>query len=114
MPRRVDHALHDILEAIERIQEVTRGKTLEQFAASWQLRWLVQRAVEIISEASRALPTELTDTELDIPWASVRGIGNVMRHDYDSLSDPIVWRVVTDELPKLKRAIQNIQKRSGA
>jgi len=114
MPRRVDHALHDILEVIERIQEVTRGKTLEQFAASWQLRWLVQRAIEVISEASRALPAELTDTELDIPWASVRGIGNVMRHDYDSLSDPIVWRVVTDELPKLKRAIQNIQKRSGA
>ena len=111
MPRRVDHALHDILEAIDRIQEVTQGKTLEQFAANWQLRWLVQRAIEIISEASRTLSTELTDAEPGIPWASVRGIGNVMRHDYDSLSDPIVWRVVTDELPKLKRAVQSIQGR---
>jgi uncharacterized protein with HEPN domain len=31
----------------------------------------------------------------------------------DSLADPIIWRVVTDELPKLKRAIQRIQKRAG-
>jgi uncharacterized protein with HEPN domain len=100
MPRRVDHALHDILEAIERIQEVTRGKTLEQFAASWQLRWLVQRAIEIISEASRAIPE--------------RGIGNILRHDYDSIADPIIWRVVTDELPKLKRAIEALQKHAGS
>jgi uncharacterized protein with HEPN domain len=114
MPRRVDHVLHDILEAIERVEDVTRGKTLPEFEKSWQLRWLVQRAIEIISEASRAIPAELTDTEPGVPWASVRGIGNVMRHDYDSLSDPIIWRVVTDELPRLKRAIQNIQKRSQA
>jgi uncharacterized protein with HEPN domain len=33
------------------------------------------------SEASRAIPAELTDPEPDVPWASVRGIGNVMRHD---------------------------------
>jgi len=113
MPRRVDHVLRDILEAIERVEEITRGKTLAEFETSWQLRWLVQRAIEIISEASRALPAELTDPEHDVPWASVRGIGNVMRHDDYSLSDPIVWRVVTDELSKLKRAIQNIQKRTG-
>src|SRR5437879_3313742 len=38
------------------------------------------------------------------------GIGNVLRHEYDGLSDPIIWRVVTDELPKLKHAIENIRK----
>ena len=113
MPRRVDHVLHDILEAIERVEEITRGKSLPEFEADWRLRWLVQRAIEIISEASRAIPDELTNTEPSIPWPSVRGIGNVLRHDYDTLSDPIIWRVVTDELPKLKRAIENIQKLSS-
>jgi len=110
MPRRVDHVLHDILETIERIEEVTRDKDLREFEASWQLRWIVQRAIEIISEASRAIPDELANTQLDIRWPSVRGIGNVLRHEYDGLSDPIIWRVVTDELPRLKRAIENIRK----
>ena len=110
MPRRVDHVLHDILETIERVEEVTRDKGLREFEASWQLRWIVQRAIEIISEASRAIPDELANTQSDIPWPSVRGIGNVLRHEYDGLSDPIVWRVVTDELPKLKHAIENIRK----
>jgi uncharacterized protein with HEPN domain len=45
MARKVAHAVHDILEAIERVEEITRGKSLAEFEASWQLRWLVQRAI---------------------------------------------------------------------
>jgi uncharacterized protein with HEPN domain len=81
MARKVGHAIHDILEAIARVQEISRGKTLEEFEASWQLQWLVQRAREIISEASGAIPNELTSTRPEIPWARVAGIGNVLRHE---------------------------------
>jgi uncharacterized protein with HEPN domain len=34
MARKVGHALHDILEAIERIEEITDGKSLVDFEAS--------------------------------------------------------------------------------
>jgi uncharacterized protein with HEPN domain len=108
MARKVRHALQDILEAIERVEGITRGKTLAEFEASWELRWLVQRAVEVISEASRAIPAKLQNSRPEIPWPRVRGIGNVLRHEYQSLSDPIIWKVVTDELPRLKLAIQAI------
>ncbi len=66
MVRKVGHAFHDILEAIGRVQEITRGKTFEEFESSWQLRWLVQRAFEIISEPSCAIPSDLTRTYLKI------------------------------------------------
>ena len=45
MARRLAHVIHDILEAIERIEEITRGKSLGDFEASWQMRWL-ERAIE--------------------------------------------------------------------
>jgi uncharacterized protein with HEPN domain len=48
MARKVAHAIHDMLEAIERVEEITRGKSLNDFEESWQMRWLVQRAIEII------------------------------------------------------------------
>jgi len=105
MPRKVGHALHDIVEAIERVEEITRGKSLAEFEDSWQLRWLVQRAIEIISEASRAIPNELANRRPEIPWPRVRGIGNVLRHEYSGLSDRIIWNVVIDELPRLKAAV---------
>ncbi|WP_426237452.1 DUF86 domain-containing protein [Pararhizobium sp. DWP1-1-3] len=39
----------------------------------------------------------------EVPWPQVRTIGNVLRHEYHGLSDRIIWGVVTDELPALKR-----------
>jgi uncharacterized protein with HEPN domain len=108
MPRKVGHAIHDILEAIDRVEQITRDKTLSDFEASWQLRWLVQRAIEIISEASRAVPDELAGMRPEIPWQKVRGIGSVLRHEYSGLSDRIIWNVVLDELPRLKAAVMVI------
>ena len=36
------------------------------------------------------------------------GIGNILRHEYQGLSDAIIWRVVVDELPRLKAAVEAI------
>jgi uncharacterized protein with HEPN domain len=47
----------------------------------------------------------LTNSRPDIPWQRVRGIGNVLRHEYQGLADPIIWNIVVDELPRLKAAI---------
>ena len=41
------------------------------------------------------------------------GIGNVLRHEYQGLSDAIIWGVVVDELPKLKLAIQSLAREEG-
>jgi uncharacterized protein with HEPN domain len=57
MPRRVDHVLHDILQAIERIEEVTRGKTLAEFEGSWQLRWLVHGPSRLSPRRAALFPT---------------------------------------------------------
>lgn len=70
---------------------------------------VAQRAIEIISEASRAVPDDLKNTRPEIPWERVRAIGNVMRHEYDGLSDQIVWNVIADEFPRLKMAINALR-----
>jgi uncharacterized protein with HEPN domain len=66
-------------------------------------RWLVQRGIEIISEASRHLSDELKARHPEIPWPKVAGIGNVLRHDYEHVAHDVLWRVVRDDLPPLER-----------
>jgi hypothetical protein len=51
--------LTDIIEAIERVNAVLADVALEAFEYDWQRQWLVERGVEIISEASRHLPDDL-------------------------------------------------------
>jgi uncharacterized protein with HEPN domain len=52
-------SLTDIVEAIEHVQGVLRDLQLAAFKADWKARWVVERGVEIISEASRRLPDEM-------------------------------------------------------
>ena len=56
--------LADIIEAIERIRRVLDGVTLEAFEQNWEKRWLVERGIEIISEASRHLTDDTKERRL--------------------------------------------------
>jgi len=105
MRRLVRPALRAILEAIDGIEAAVSGKILDDFADDWLLRHGVQRGIEIISEAALRIPMELQETQPDIPWSEITGIGNVLRHEYHRISDTVVWNVVQNHLPPLKAAV---------
>jgi uncharacterized protein with HEPN domain len=98
--------LTDILEAIERIREVLGEMSLESFEVDWQKQWLVERGVEIISEASRHLTDELKARHPSVPWQKVAGIGNVLRHDYEDIAAPIMWKPAQVDLVALEEVCQ--------
>jgi len=89
--------LTDIIEAIERIRAVMGDIPLDVFEADWQRQWLVDRGVEIISEASRHLTDELKARHPEIPWEKVAGIGNVLRHNYERIAAPVIRYHTHDE-----------------
>ena len=103
-------ALDDMIVAIDRIAEETETLTFEQFAEDWRAQYIAERALLIISEASRALPDSSKEKHPDIRWIGVRDIGNVIRHQYASLSPSLIWNVIRDELPRLRVAIAAIRK----
>ena len=65
--------------------------------------WLVERRVGIISEASRYLTEDLKARHPEIPWQKVAGIGNVLRHNYESIAAPIIWKLAQADLPLLEK-----------
>jgi uncharacterized protein with HEPN domain len=82
-------------------------------AADRRVRQLVERNLEIISEASRRLPDAHKATEPDIPWREIAGIGNVLRHEYGEVRPDILWGVCVQRLAPLKTAVQRIRARLG-
>ena len=95
--------LTDIVEAIELIRSEMAGVTLQAFEPDKRKRWLVERGIEIISEASRHLSNELKARHPEIPWPKVAAIGNVLRHEYEHVAHDVLWHVVRDDLPPLER-----------
>ena len=99
--------LTDIIEAIERINGVLADVSLEAFENDWQRQWLVERGVQIVSEASRHLPDALKARNQEIPWQKVAGIGNVLRHNYESIAAPVLWKLVHADLPALEKTCRS-------
>jgi uncharacterized protein with HEPN domain len=111
-PRRDSRsAIEDILVAIANIEADTDGLDFNQFAADRRTRQLVERNVEIISEASRRLPDEAKAAEPDVPWREISGIGNILRHDYGIVRPEILWGIRADRLTALKRAMERLRDR---
>lgn len=97
-----------ILEAITNIEADTAGYDFEMFRADRRTRQLVERNLEILSEASRRLPEELKLDEACIPWRAIAGIGNVLRHDYHEAYPTILWDTCQKDLKPLKEAVLRI------
>ena len=106
-PRSVSLRLDDMIEAAERVRDVLGDLSIEALEADWQRHWLLQRGVEIISEASRHLPAEMKARHPEIPWQKVAGIGNVLRHGYEDIAAPILWKLVREDLPLLEQACRS-------
>ena len=109
MVREFRHFIADILEAIAIVEKAVDGKSFTDYQSDAFLRLGIERAIEIISEASRRIPEERLAARPEIPWPKIRGIGNVLRHEYHGLSDKIIWGIVFDELPRLHIAMQAIR-----
>jgi uncharacterized protein with HEPN domain len=99
--------LKDIIEAIGRVRGVVGDMNFDAFEADWEKQWLVERGIEIVSEASRHLTDELKARHPNIPWRNVADIGNVLRHGYHTVAAPIMWSLVKEHLAPLEQVCRD-------
>ena len=110
-PRSQFVRLSDILENIDAVTEMIEGVELGSYRRDLKLRRAVERCVEIVSEASRHIPTRLRADYPDHPWDEIAAIGNLLRHHYERVDDLIMWKIATRSLPKLRPIIVEMMRK---
>jgi uncharacterized protein with HEPN domain len=70
-----------IRDEIEGVATIIRGLSFAQYRDSYMHRRAVERAVQIVSEAAKALPPDYLAKYPGAPWNSIVGIGNILRHE---------------------------------
>jgi len=85
LSERARKALLDIRDNIVLAREWSAGLSHEAFTANRVIFYAVTRCLEIISEASRRLPSDLARRHPTVPWQNIRDAGNIYRLDYDDL-----------------------------
>jgi uncharacterized protein with HEPN domain len=97
----------DIIENIERIQRFTAGMDRHGFADNEQTVLAVKYSLLIISEAAAKLGDLAADLCPDIPWREIRGLGNRLRHDYETIDIVRIWLLLERDLPPLSSSCRN-------
>ena len=97
--------LEHMREAIGLIEDYVRDRQRQDFDREPMLRQAIERNIEIISEASRRIPEAMKTRHPDVPWRDIAAIGNILRHEYPTVSRDIVWRIATENVQPLAAVI---------
>lgn len=102
-----DH-LNDVLEAVARIREYTRGGEPAFRRNSMARDAVIARLIQIgqaVKDAQDA-GVDLDRLAPDVPWRNIAGMRDRLAHKYWDTDLAILWRVVESDLGRLEGAIR--------
>ena len=106
MEDRIKKYLQDVLTAIEEVESFfdNKPKLFDDFYSDLLLRRAIERNIEIIGEAMNLILR--IDESIAITNArKIVDARNYIIHGYDSLSPDILWSMVINHLPRLKKEV---------
>ncbi len=100
--------VRDILSALEAIAGFTDGMSFEQFAADARTVDAVVRNLMTMGESIRWIPEPVLDAHPEVPWWTMRGVRNVVVHEYFGVDTRILWQTVRGDLPPLAPLLEAV------
>ena len=100
--------VREILDAIDEIEDFTRGMALEALRKDERTLKAVALNLIIIGEAANRIPQSVQDAHSEIPWHLMRALRNRLVHDYFSVDPRIVLDTVRSDLPPLVEPLQRL------
>jgi uncharacterized protein with HEPN domain len=100
--------LQDILYSLEKAQSFIAGMSFEEFSSDEKTQFAVVRALEVIGEATKRLPSDLKGRYPSLPWREMAGMRDKLVHDYFGVNLQVVWETALDEAPGLEVAMRSL------
>jgi uncharacterized protein with HEPN domain len=102
----VDH----MLDCIHRIDGYIDSKS--HFYSSQLVQDAVVRNLQIMSESSQRIATDIKSIYPEVPWREISGFRNILVHDYLGIDLDAIWGVVETDLPLLEEALVAMRKKT--
>ncbi len=104
MPRDKRAYLADVLDSCGAIQVAVRGLDLAAYEGNRLVRSSVEREFIIIGEAFAALSRVAPETFESITHGRrIVDFRNQLTHEYPSVDDELVWAIIENDVPVLRR-----------
>lgn len=113
MSRTYKDYIEDILRAITDIENFTEGLDFDSFVHDRKTVYAVMRALEIIGEAAKKVPDEVRARAPELPWRYMARMRDKLIHHYHGVDLEMVWLVVKEELPKVRKPLKKLLTQYG-
>lgn len=106
MDRRLKAYLYDIGTAIDEVYSFFEQvpKRFDEYRKNLMLRRAIERNIGIIGEATNKLLKENPEFAISHARAIIATRNRVI-HDYAAVTDDVMWKIVINDLPKLKEEV---------
>lgn len=108
MKRDYNLYLKDILNAMESIQTFIKDTHFEEFKEDDKTSSAIMRKLEIIGEATKQIPDEISKNYPKVPWKEMAGMRDRLIHFYFGIDYQLIWETVTKRIPEVKPLIEKI------
>ena len=93
-------ALRDIVGFAAELDEYVVAHGEEHLHADRPTQLVAEALLHRVGEAVSRLSGELTDAHPEVARRQMKGMRNVVAHQYGFIDYRIVWRALTDDLPR--------------
>lgn len=98
-----------IIDACDKIGRFTAGTMdADSFYQDEKTFDSVLMNLIVIGESVARLDDEIKERESHIPWTKIKGVRNIVTHDYFGVDAEEVWQIVNNNIPQLKADIKEI------
>ena len=103
--------IEDILDAIRKINQFIEGHHYQSFLTDEKSIDAVIRNFEVIGEAAAQVPEEIKAKYQNIPGEEMKGMRNILIHEYFGVSISSIWKTIESDLPTLLVSLRDLQKK---
>jgi uncharacterized protein with HEPN domain len=105
--------LGQMADHARRAQDLCARNTFPEILTDWQKRAAFERVMEVIGEAAKRLPPELTARYPAVDWRGIAGMRDWISHGYDAVDYGLLWQAVQKDVPPLLVTIEQMLKDLG-
>ena len=105
--------LRHIYEEAEYLTESMIGLEKTDFLQSATLRRAFVRSLEVIGEAAKRVPQDFRDSHPEVEWKGMAGMRDRLIHGYFGIDYDLVWDVLKNKVPELKRKVEEVIRERG-
>ena len=104
--QRIEH----MLEIIRQIRQIIGSVTAVEYEHTLSMQFSLRYSVVMLGEDAGGISDDLQRRFPETPWKSIKGIRNIVVHDYVKTLEETLWSTYVNDVPVLESQLRKIQK----